>query len=127
MLHAKAKVQADLREYLNLRHKLREAQKVATGSEESSQENSEQELARRFAALGRHLPDAGKAAACMEKVHAMKVGLDEYTPYTPIVYRYNTLNTLPTYHTYAPNTHNTLHNAPLLHSQYTPNIPPTYT
>lgn len=75
MLRAKLQVQNDVRQYLNMRQKLRVSQQSQSQGEGESQEDvSDDEISRRFAAVGRNFPDAGKAASCMEKIHAMKDG-----------------------------------------------------
>jgi sister-chromatid-cohesion protein PDS5 len=79
MLRAKLHVQNDMREYLTLRQKLRasqqsQSQSPADAGESPQEDVSDVELSRRFAAVGQNFPDAGKAAACMEKIHAMKDG-----------------------------------------------------
>ena len=69
MLRAKAAAQADVSEYLALRQNSRSA-----NEKEGPAAAREGAFERAFAAVARHFPDATKAVAHVERLHAMKDG-----------------------------------------------------
>lgn len=74
MLRTKQSAQADVRAYLGLRQKCREARQSKVDEEESPSGVDEDEFPRAFAAVARHFPDVQKAAGHAEKLHALKDG-----------------------------------------------------
>jgi len=74
LMRNKLHVQTCMRDYLTIRQKHRASQQSQSPGDGVSGEKISDELSHNFVAVGQNFPDPGKAASCMERLHAMKDG-----------------------------------------------------